>query len=177
MTRNLGSFEYQDCDWKLFQSRELVHIWAKKYSDLFDEQDVCRAINQGGLSKSGKPYHQHFFEWQAAVTLYERFRYLSVYEKYAFRSHKRKWAIVSRMLSSEVLDLLEASVRTVQAPDLFVYTPDEKDWFFCEVKGPKDKLRVEQLAYFDQLSKLTERDVEVIHFTKGRQPPTPSSLG
>src|SRR5262245_209213 len=98
MTRNLGYFHYTDAEWDLFKAGELIHIWSAKYPQLFDEQDVSRAINQGR-----PPYNQHYFEWLAAVTLYERFGFLSLYEKYAYRkSHSGKWAIVSQFVSPEV---------------------------------------------------------------------------
>jgi hypothetical protein len=34
------------------------------------------------------------------------------------------------------------------APDFFVYKEDHSDWFFCEVKGPRDELRPSQRSQF-----------------------------
>jgi len=169
MTRNLGNFHYQDSDWDRFKRGDGVRLWAAKYPNLFDEKDVSRAINQGGFSKRGRPYNQHFFEWLAAVTLFERFGYLSLYEKYAYRkSHARKWAIVSQLVPSDVLAFLEKTTHGTEAPDLFVYTPDHADWFFCEVKGPSDRLRLQQQEVFDGLAQLTGKPIEIIHFSRAR---------
>lgn len=44
-----------------------------------------------------------------------------------------------------------------QCPDLLVYAPDRSDWFFVEVKGPRDRLRPKQRDYFDELTSVTGR--------------------
>ena len=34
-------------------------------------------------------------------------------------------------------------------PDLFVYSTQTNNWFFCEVKGGADRIRRNQLAWFE----------------------------
>ena len=52
----------------------------------------------------------------------------------------------------------------VQCPDLLVYHPDLSDWFFCEVKGPRDSLRPEQIELFREMEHTTGKDVYVVNF-------------
>ena len=52
--------------------------------------------------------------------------------------------------------------KKTQAPDLLVYKPDFSDWFFCEVKGGKDRLREEQESRFEILSALSKKPVYMI---------------
>jgi len=46
----------------------------------------------------------------------------------------------------------------------FVYTPNHTDWFFCEVKGPNDKLRNEQMDFFSELENIAGKPIFVIKF-------------
>jgi len=43
-----------------------------------------------------------------------------------------------------------------------VYKPDFSDWFFCEVKGGKDRLREEQKNRFEILSALSGKPIYLI---------------
>jgi len=52
--------------------------------------------------------------------------------------------------------------RKAQCPDLLCFKPDYTDWFFCEVKGPTDKLRDEQREYFSLISSVSKKPIQVI---------------
>jgi hypothetical protein len=52
----------------------------------------------------------------------------------------------------------------VQCPDLFVYSQGYSDWFFCEVKGPRDKISETQKKFYEALEKLAERPINIIRF-------------
>ncbi len=45
-----------------------------------------------------------------------------------------------------------------------MYAPDLTDWFFCEVKGPGDRLRAAQRTKFVAIAKLTGKPVRVLRF-------------
>ena len=46
---------------------------------------------------------------------------------------------------------------------MLVYTPNRSDWFFCEVKGPRDKLRGAQAAFFRELSKRSGKPIRMVN--------------
>jgi hypothetical protein len=45
-----------------------------------------------------------------------------------------------------------------------MYAPDLTDWFFCEVKGPRDSLRDEQCRKFKALADLSGKPVRLLRF-------------
>jgi hypothetical protein len=45
-----------------------------------------------------------------------------------------------------------------------MYAEDLSDWFFCEVKGPRDRLREEQVRKFEHLADMTSKPVRVLEF-------------
>ena len=109
----------------------------------------------------------HFFEWLAAVLIYQSFGYLSLQEQYEFKVQERKRAIVQALLTPDLFVLVtnhKDAFSGVQSPDLLVYAPDRSDWFLCEVKGPTDRLRPTQASYFDALSAATKKDIRIVRF-------------
>ena len=162
MFRELGVFEYHSTQRDRFRAGELWQEWAKAYPDVFDDKDVAIARNQAG-PKMGL----HFFEWLAAVLIYQSFGYLSLLQQYEFKAHDRKRRVLRELVTAEVFSLITnhgAAFGGVQSPDLLVYARDRSDWFFCEVKGPTDRLRDPQRKYFDALSDAIGRDIRVIRF-------------
>lgn len=117
---------------KRFRSGELPAEWARRYPELFDEDDLRLAANRSDY---------HFYEWLGAVVIFSTTGYLGLVEKYEFRAHPRKVRIVEDMISAEALRAIRGG--GTQCPDLLVYAPDRSDWFFCEVKGVGDRLRRE----------------------------------
>jgi hypothetical protein len=51
-----------------------------------------------------------------------------------------------------------------QAPDLFAYSKDKSDWFFCEVKGGKDSFSTEQRKAFTSLERVAQKQIQVMYF-------------
>jgi len=45
-----------------------------------------------------------------------------------------------------------------------MYAEDLSDWFFCEVKGPRDRLRGKQVRKFGLLAEMTSKPVRLIEF-------------
>jgi hypothetical protein len=137
-----------------FRQGTLAVAWAARYPHLFDDRDVNLVKNQP---------NGHFYEWLAAILLFEATGYCSLVEKYDSPSHIRKVAIFSRFVSSTVRTYVREEIDG-GAPDLFVYDPEGNDWFFCEVKGPSDRVRPSQTACWRRLSELTEREVRLLRF-------------
>ena len=50
---------------------------------------------------------------------------------------------------------------------MLVYQPDLSDWYFCEVKGPTDRLRPEQEEYFEALSQVSGKEIKILRFQEG----------
>ena len=157
---DIGTYEYSEKQHELFKSGALVEEWYSKYSDIFDEHDLRIARNQARFG-------WHFFEWFAAIILYDTCGLLSLIEQYEYKLHTRKQSILRSMLTSELFDIVtNHDVRSsdVQCPDLFVYSRDYSEWFFCEVKGPKDRMREPQAELFDKLSEIAQKPIRIIKF-------------
>lgn len=143
----------------------MVAEWYDRYPNLFDEQDFKIAMCQAHLG-------YHFFEWLAAVTLYECMGLLSLVEQYEYKSHQRKQALLSKIISRETLALIrdhKLDFGQVQCPDLLVFAPDYSEWFFCEVKGPGDYLRNNQIKFFEALEQAGGQPVRTIRFQRFRK--------
>jgi|SRR5882724_1650877 len=161
----IGTFDIPHERRKRFIAGKLWPEWAKEYPRIFDADDQRLAKNQAC-------HYCHFYEWQAAILLYEKKGYLSLIEKYDCKNHKQKQAVLQQLVSQKLMSssLLELLVNRrqlgyhTQPPDLLAYKTDLADWFFCEVKGPKDKLRPEQNRYFQELAVECGKPIQLIQF-------------
>jgi len=73
------------------------------------------------------------------------------------------------LVSPNVLELITnhgEEFGGTQCPDLLVYSPDYSDWFFCEVKGPKDRIREPQRLFFEELFKVSGKEISIVKFKK-----------
>lgn len=142
-----------------FKSGNLVEIWSRIYPCLFDDKDLQIALNQRHLG-------YHYYEWFAAILLYHTKGLLSLVEGYAYRSHKRKWGIIETLVDEKTSNFLSRSgvSSATQCPDLLVYSADRSNWFFCEVKGPKDRLHQKQIDFFHELGCVTGKKIQIVNF-------------
>jgi len=147
----------------LFRSGILVEQWAAQYPLLFDQYDLRIARNQASMG-------YHYFEWLAAILLYHTTGWLSLNQKYQYKSHARKRRILSKLTTPEVFHFISSKgwETVIQCPDLLVYSPDYSDWYFCEVKGPNDRMRSEQERFFEELHEFTGRDIRSVEFEEFR---------
>jgi VRR-NUC domain len=131
--------------------------------ELFDEDDRRLAETQG-------PLGLHFYEWLAAIVLHHATGYLSLVSKYEFAKHRRKQEIVEKLLPADILPMLRDRIEhgRAQPPDLLMFAPDLSDWFFCEVKGPGDRLKPEQLKKFEALATKTAKPVRLLRLKWAR---------
>ncbi len=149
------SFPYTESQRRAFRTGRLVNAWDKKYPSIFDRHDAT-------LARSQPSYH--FFEWLGAVLLFESTGYLSLLEKWDCPSHARKQKIFRKVVGRDLAERILAN--SAGMPDLFVYSRDRKDWFFCEVKGPRDRLRSIQKRKINAFEKKTRKEVLFINFIK-----------
>lgn len=156
---DIGTIEILRSQRELWKSGHLAAEWADRFPELFDELDVQ-------LVETQAQFGHHFVEWLTAILLYHTTGYLSLVQKYEFRKHRRKEEIVEKMLPVDVLTILRdrKEYGHAQAPDLLVYAPDFSDWYFCEVKGPGDRLGPEQKRKFESLATVSGKPVRLLHF-------------
>jgi hypothetical protein len=155
--RQLGAFDVPRerlIEWK---SGKLVQEWHLRFPQLFDANDCDHASH---VCHSGKL----FWEWLGAILLHHTTGYLSLVTKYESPSHARKRQVLARLFVSEVCEYLTRRRGQALAPDLLMYAPDHSDCFFCEVKGPTDRIRIEQTDRFKELEGRTGKPISVIQF-------------
>ena len=105
-----------------------------------------------------------FYESLAAVLIYHATGHLSLVDYYQYGTHVRTNGVFRKLAGSEVTDVVRQT-RTY-CPDLLVYKVDLSDWYFVEVKGPSDSLRVNQIALFDNLLRSTGKPIYIMQFTQ-----------
>jgi len=139
-------FTYSRAERERFKAGHLVRQWAEQYPFLFGPEDLETAsVPQ---AKGAGP----FFEWAAAVRLYETRGYHSLLKDYASPLSPRKQELARTLCGEESAGFMEAAAAKSQFPDLLVFTPDHSEWFFCEVKGPGDIVRKSEETFFPTLA-------------------------
>lgn len=145
-------FTFHSTQRSRFRIGELVSEWSSRYPQLFDEKDIELAANQPNY---------HFFEWLSAVMFYEATGYLSLLENYTAKNHLSKIEKFKEVVSH---DVFEFSINNQSGlPDLFCFLPNTEDYFFCEVKGGRDRMRSNQDIKIKELEVLTGKNVWVIN--------------
>lgn len=142
-----------------FVNGRLMEEWSCLYPFLFEDHDKKTASNQRHLGV-------HYYEWFAAILLFHTRGLFSLIEAYAYKSHERKRKILESFIPSDALDFIASTGLSSlpQCPDLLLYKPDGSEWFFCEVKGPRDKLRQNQIVLFQELERVTGKNIFLINF-------------
>ena len=136
----------------------LYDKWRSRFDSLFDDDDLRQTHQQA-----------HFYEWIGAIVLHHLTGYDALVEKYGFEAHgphPKKQEVIKRLsLPNHLRDLMKTTHRTVMCPDLLMYRPhDLSKWFFCEIKGPGDKLQDNQLKFFEQLANADGKPIFVLRF-------------
>jgi len=164
--KTFATFITNDAHRDLFCKGHLVEDWSNMYPMLFDFQDKKIALNQRRLG-----YHYH--EWFAAILLYHTTGFLSLVEAYAYKSHTHKRKILETLMTGRVLDFIASRgvSNVTQCPDLLVYSPESRDWYFCEVKGPHDKFRESQISFFEELASFSGKEIRVVRFQNLKMSP------
>lgn len=160
----LATFISSDTLRQRWREGSLAPVWAAAYPELFDPDDLRIARRQAHLG-------YHFFEWLAAILLFHTQGLSSLVEQYTFPSHDRKRELIERMCDPKSVEFLLSRGKgsLVQCPDLLVYRPDLSDWFFCEVKGPRDRLQDKQVVLFRELKAVTGKEVFVVEFRDAQE--------
>lgn len=129
--------------------------WLQQYPDLFDADDLRLTKTQP---------KNHFYEWFAAIHLFERDGAHSLVEQYVYKTHPTKMAKLVSLLSLDQRTILDGIRKThaVQLPDLFVFVPNSTRYWFAEVKGPRDRVSEKQAASHNAITRELGVSVEII---------------
>lgn len=141
----------------------LAREWLASYPDIFDQDD---------LRLTSKQRKHHFFEWLAAIHVFQRDGAISLIEKYGYRKNPRQVRRLDELLPVSDAQFLREfrSTQGVQPPDLLVYMPDKSKYWFAEVKGPRDQLSTQQRASHARIAHTLNAEVEVISVKPVRYP-------
>jgi hypothetical protein len=137
----------------------LAREWMRRYPHLFDEDDFRCTRKQRDL---------HFWEWYAAIHIFETEGAHSLVEKYVYKNHPVKAARLASVLSQNQIDTLNAVCRETHAepPDLFVYVPGTHRFWFVEVKVPPDYVRPTQAANHEAITRELGVPVKILRFSR-----------
>lgn len=132
-----------------FRNGDLIREWRHRYPQIFDDDDerVLETVHQ-------RQYH--FFEWLTAVLIFESSGYCSLVAKYTTKSHPKKRTTLGELITPTLYDWL--CENESGQPDLFVFHPQSKDWYFCEVKGGNDRIRPNQIKWVADFAKALARE-------------------
>lgn len=135
----------------------LAGQWMERYPEIFDADDYrC----------TRKQPHKHFWEWYAAVHIFEREGACSLVEKYDCANHPVKTERLANILSESQVAFVKSIYYDyhTQVPDLFCYVPGTGRFWFAEVKGPTDRLRPNQVAGHEAIRRELGVAVEILSF-------------
>ena len=110
-------------------------------------------------------YGYGFVESLTIIFLYNATGYIPILGNYGLQTQPHKNAIVKELVSNETWGLVTYKGGSQpMPPDVFVYAPDKSDFFFCEVKGPSDRLRAPQVKYFQQIQETSGKLVYTVKY-------------
>jgi hypothetical protein len=144
--------------WELWKSENLYEAWYWENEGLFDEKDLAQA--RSFVPKG----HYYFGEWFTAIH-FHRQGWKVLNEMYVLRTHRKKRAILSRVLGRKAFALITGD--KLDPPDLFVYDSETGIYFFVEVKLESDRLRDNQRRSFQRIEKRMSCQVLIVKL-KGR---------
>ena len=158
MFNDLGSFIITKKQRELYKAGVVWKKWLKDYPDLFDKKDKQLFENQAVFGFG-------FVEFLSVIFIHNATGYIPLLGSYGWKTQADKNALVREMVSNETWDLImNQKSHHSQPPDLFVYSPDKSNYFFCEVKGPGDRLRETQMQYFMLLQEVSGKPVYTIKY-------------
>ncbi len=151
-------------EYQRWRTDTVAEEWLQAHPSVFDQDDLRLAVVRRAQGR-------HYFEWAAARHLHQVTGFNALVCKYEFAVHRDKRAIVKRPLPPTVDRILRDRKQygRAQAPDLLMYAPDFTAFFFCEVKGPTDRMRPEQLRKFGAIAQATRQPVHLIRVCWGEQ--------
>jgi VRR-NUC domain len=150
-----------------WRTGDLPKLWRDQYPELFSTRDYETIANQFR-------HGWHLGEWFVALHYWHQGHRVLI-EKYAFcDSHPEAYRTAETLLGKPGLEFICAHRDVCQPPDLLVYSPDMKKFFFVEVKRPHDRIRREQEKFFQALEERLNCDVIIVKLQQINSPKSPS---
>ncbi len=116
----------------------LAEEWQAVYPFVFSRDDLRYTLS---FTRTRPGYH--FVEWFAAIQLYHFYGVRIIMKRYSFGPDQWKMKLHRSVLGPEGLNFLRANLRS-HPPDIFLFEPETKRFWFAEVKGPRDRLHSAQ---------------------------------
>lgn len=167
LTTDIGPVPFSESQRDLWSARTLGRQWMQRYEaelPLYFNAECRRFVEEGRLVLDGRG----FFETLGALVLYHATGYLPLNSTWNFEFPvKEENAVVERLMDSDLLRLIRdhsTEVGQTQAPDNLMYAPDFSDWFFCDAKGPTDRLPKNERKKFEAIAEMSGRPVRLLHF-------------
>lgn len=157
-------------EWK---SKKLIKKWKKEFSALIQNHHYKICINP----ENKLPLYT-FYEYFTGVYFAKKgykFLFEPYIENYLLAKYKSKelrllqqkfLRIVKKVMGKEKFQELRNICQNYKTgqPDLFIYHPENKKYFFAEVKSEKDNLREHQDKLIKQFSKIVP--VKIVYLLK-----------
>jgi hypothetical protein len=142
------SFSYDPALRQAFKAGTLGFEWKERYPELFDDDDLR-------LYRTQYKKH-HFCEWYAAILFHRALGYRSM-SKYGAKVHKLKRPTLKQIVPTDIYRYIVHDWGGM--PDLIVFPPNFSTYFFCEVKGPGDRLQGRQPRCAQRLYEMSSKRV------------------
>ena len=166
---DIGPVPFKESQRDLWKERILGRQWMERYEDelpLYFNAAHRWMVEEDDTVLEGFG----FFETLGALVLYLTTGYLPLNSTANFKFPvDEENAVVERLMDPELLRLIRdqsTEMGQTQAPDNLMYAPDFKDWFFCDAKGPTDRLdpRTKAKAKFEAIARASGKPVRLLHF-------------
>jgi hypothetical protein len=161
----------------LYYPPRLFEKWKKRakhrkwliarYKNLYCKRDRHNIANQPSY---------HFGEWFTAC-YFLRQGYEVLMHKYLHPTRPDKRRTAAKILGNRGVEFLMrrrklggSKLRKSPRPDLLVFRPNRKDFFFVEVKRMTDRLSLAQSRFFPMIERRFGRQVIVVRLKEGEKP-------
>ena len=167
---HLGPVPFKESQRDLWKARTLGRQWMERYENelpLYFNAERRRMVEEDRTVLEGFG----FFETLGALVLYHATGYLPLSSTPNFKfTVDEENAVVEGLMDPDLLRLIrdQESFGLTQAPDNLMYAPGLSDWFFCDAKGPTDRLdpRTNAKEKFEAIARASGKPVRLLHFKR-----------
>ena len=101
------------------------------------------------------------------MVIFNTIGYFSLMKEYELTSHKRKHEAFKQIVDPKAFQyIMGPKEEENHCPDLFCYSVEIDEWFFCDVKGKEEQWNLDRLAFFKNLQDISGNTVRLITIDK-----------